>query len=317
MKLFIRDHLWVILLFIICHLIFIIIERLDGITNNANLFYYCILSTFFLLVFLLIRYYRNKNLYRLLSDPNNKKYKSLERSVLPAALSSYLEKRENEYFEVLNNYKEKHDQHILFVNRWIHYLKTPLSVIQLIYQENEVNPIVQPLQNETDKILEGLNMALYYSRANSLKQDLIFESININEAVSYVVNDLKRLFIRNTVFPELDIDKNEIITSDLKWFKFIVYQLLTNAVKYSDKKNSKIILRYSNKKLSIKDDGVGIPSKDIKRIFDMFYTGNNGRKMGESTGVGLYLVKKICDDLNYKIEINTEIGKGSEFIIHI
>ncbi|MCH4896013.1 HAMP domain-containing histidine kinase [Marinilabiliaceae bacterium JC040] len=317
MKLFIKDHLWVILLFVICHLIFILIEELDGITNSANLFYYCILSTFFLLVFLLIRYYRNKNMYKLLSNPKNKKYKSLEKSSLPTALCRYLEHREIEYYEVLNNYKEKQDQHILFVNRWIHYLKTPLSVIQLIYQENEVQPIVNSLQNETDKILDGLNMALYYSRADSLKQDLVFESININDAISFVVNDLKRFFIRKSVFPELLINKNENITSDLKWFRFIVYQLLTNAIKYSDKKNSKIIISYSDKILSIKDNGIGIPSKDIKRIFDMFYTGYNGRKMGESTGVGLYLVKKVCEDLNYKIEVITKIGSGTEFLIHL
>ena len=102
--------------------------------------------------------------------------------------------------------------------------------------------------------------------------------------------------------------------------KFIIGQLITNGVKYSkDYSNYLTIKSEENNKyviLSIIDEGIGIVSKDLKRVFAPFFTGENGRKFGESTGMGLYLVKKVCDDLGHKVSIKSEVGKGTEVSIY-
>ncbi|MDU7252757.1 MAG: ATP-binding protein, partial [Clostridium sp.] len=105
------------------------------------------------------------------------------------------------------------------------------------------------------------------------------------------------------------------VYSDVKWMKFVLEQLIVNGVKYSKDKGEELIIRaYDDEnvvKLSIIDKGVGIPKKDIKRVFDPFFTGENGRNFGESTGMGLHISKRICDNLGHNIFIDSKISEGT------
>ena len=199
----------------------------------------------------------------------------------------------------------------------MHYLKTPLSVLQLINQENEDNPLALEIQRETDKILQGLNMALYYVRSENIINDLHFEKAKLESLVREVVFELKRWFIRSHIFPKVQIDSDYEIVTDKKWLKFIVYQLLTNSIKYSDKEDALISVILENDCLVIKDNGMGIPLKDQTRVFDQFYTGNNGRIKGESTGIGLYLVKQVCDQLKYPLSLKSKQGEWTHVSIDL
>ena len=119
-------------------------------------------------------------------------------------------------------------------------------------------------------------------------------------------------------FPKLHVDENLIVYSDYKWFSFVIYQLLTNAIKYSDNGKSVFIKAYNEDKkiiLSIEDEGCGITKEDIPRIFELFFTGENGRLYGESSGLGLYMVKQILDYLGYSIKVEPDIKIGSKFKI--
>ena len=118
--------------------------------------------------------------------------------------------------------------------------------------------------------------------------------------------------------PKLHVDENLIVYSDYKWLSFVIYQLLTNAIKYSDNGKSVFIKAYNEDKkiiLSIEDEGCGITKDDIPRIFELFFTGENGRLYGESSGLGLYMVKQILDYLGHSIKVESDIKIGSKFKI--
>lgn len=158
-------------------------------------------------------------------------------------------------------------------------------------------------------------MALYMARLNNFHEDFHVETISLKDTVTKNINGLKELFIRNGVFPVLEVHSDLKVASDAKWLKFIIYQLMTNAVRYSGERGKKVFLSaYRNGKdiiLEVRDEGVGIPQEDIRRVFEPFYTGKNGRTFGESTGMGLYIVSKICDYLGHSVKLDSEVGKGT------
>lgn len=134
-----------------------------------------------------------------------------------------------------------------------------------------------------------------------------------------VVNEEKKIFIKNRIVPRVDIDESIEIYSDVKWLKFVLGQLIINGVKYSRNKRKELIIKAlkSEKeiKLSVIDEGIGVPIKDIKRVFDPFFTGENGRRYGESTGMGLYIAKQVCNNLGHKIEIESTVNVGTKMTI--
>lgn len=155
-------------------------------------------------------------------------------------------------------------------------------------------------------------------KLNSIKNDFQVQQINLRQIAKNNINELKSNFIEKNIFPKLYIDEGLTVYSDYKWLSFVIYQLLTNAIKYSDNGKSVYIKAYSeNKKiiLSIEDEGCGITKEDIPRIFDLFFTGQNGRLYGESSGLGLYMVKQILDYLGYSIEVESDTKNGSKFKI--
>ncbi|RKJ34994.1 ATP-binding protein, partial [Butyricicoccus sp. 1XD8-22] len=111
------------------------------------------------------------------------------------------------------------------------------------------------------------------------------------------------------------VEEEIIVASDSKWLKFALGQFITNAVKYTFEENKKIVISAEKNndtvQLHIKDEGIGIPKSDLSRITKPFFTGENGRKTGESTGMGLYLANEICEKLGIKLTIESEVGKGT------
>src|SRR5690606_13448253 len=112
-----------------------------------------------------------------------------------------------------------------------------------------------------------------------------------------------------------DVDEKFTAATDRKWMKFILGQLITNAVKYTFEENKKVYLsascHKSHIKLSIRDEGIGIPSTDLARVTKAFFTGENGRKTAESTGMGLYIAKEVCAKLGHELTLESAVGQGT------
>lgn len=204
------------------------------------------------------------------------------------------------------------------IYRWVHQLKTPLSVIKLVAEKNKFEPDYKKILKSATLIQYDLDQVLNMYKLDSIKNDFQVQQINLRQIAKNNINELKSNFIEKNIFPKLYIDENLTVYSDYKWLSFVIYQLLTNAIKYSDNGKSVYIKAYSeNKKiiLSIEDEGCGITKEDIPRIFDLFFTGQNGQLYGESSGLGLYMVKQILDYLGHLIEVESDTKNGSKFKI--
>lgn len=322
MKLFIKEHRLLIVVQIIQLILIIFLFWLDGYTNIKLALYSLLISLFFLFCYLVYRYVSHRAFYKRLSEPLSTLEESLqhlEQSPLPNALNNLLKTQYQHYkYDVLKA-ERKQEEHLIFMDRWIHQMKTPLSVLELMAKDLD-EPLSSSFREEIDRMKTGLQMVLYMARLRMIEQDFHIKKVSLPKLVQEVNQENKRNFIRNEIYPKI-IEKETDLTveTDEKWLFFIVSQLLNNAVKYSAGQAKEINItltkRYGHVILEITDHGIGIPKEDLKRIFDAFYTGENGRKFRESTGVGLYLVNEVINYLGHSIEVESLVGEGSTFRI--
>lgn len=317
MRLFWREHIPLLTIYLIQMLLFPLIYWLDGYRNVPVLFYSVGLSTFFLFCYLMQRYICHQTFYRRLSHTIHSLEETFQKtgdSPLPEALDQLMEQQFQHYQDEIILYKKKLQDHITFISQWVHQMKTPISVIQLTIQEED-DPHYNSIQEELDRLRKGLEMVLYASRLDEFEHDFHVESINLSQLVKKAIADHRRLFIRNQVYPDIHVPADLTIYSDEKWLSFILSQLLTNAVRYSAGKGKKVTFyadwQGKNVVLEVQDQGIGIPKQDLRRVCDPYFTGQHGREYQESTGMGLYLVREIGNKLNHQIELESEEGVGT------
>ncbi len=317
MKLFIREQLPLALIYILQLLVILLIYRLDGHTDWKISLYACLLSSCLFGGCLVYRYITNRSFYQKLTTPlsslNDLKF-SPQNAPLPESLEQFQKELIRHYTMDIYNYKHKLDHHIQFINQWVHQMKTPLSVIHLMVQDRD-DEFSQSVEDELDRLKKGLEMVLYTARLDTFDRDFYAETLDLSELVKKVTSSQKRLFIRNRIYPQLAIEKGISITSDEKWVSFLITQLITNAVRYTETPGEKVVFRSfiqdGKTGLEVIDHGVGIPKSDLPRVFDPYFTGENGRHFQESTGMGLFLAKQICDRLGHRISIDSVSGSGT------
>ncbi|KUF32896.1 histidine kinase [Bacillus sp. G3(2015)] len=311
MRLFFKDHLSFIILYIITFISLpIVIHQLDGFENHYV--YFLFLAFFLLIVLLFLRYLRRKKMYAHIEKKNmhtNDFILYQPTGPLEKAYATKLKSIESLFLSKEEEHKNSlHDQHLM-ISHAVHQMKTPLSVIQLLIQANQrKEPISivewQKVKVECDKLNFCLNQLLTYSRSTKLLADLKIELISLKLVVQEVINDLRDYYIEEEIFPKSTIPEHIQIYSDRKWIKVVIYQLLSNSVKYGEK-HSSVIIQYEKGQLFIKNRGETIPESEIKRVFELFYTGTKGRIKGEATGIGLYLVKSILSTLNHPYALSS------------
>lgn len=318
MKLFIRDHLPFTFFYFVQLAVVMLIFLLDGYTKQETMIYACFLSTCIYFGYLFYRYVTNRSFYKRLSTPIaslNDVTSEVQSAPLPESLDRLQKQQIQHYQQELYMYKHKLDHHLQFMNQWVHQMKTPISVIHLSIQDLDDDELLESIDEELDRLKKGLEMVLFSSRLDEFERDFHVESLNLYSLIRELTSNQKRLFIRHRVYPELSIAPSLSVTSDEKWLSFVISQLMTNAVRYTVEKGKKVIFRgtqYENKTvLEVIDQGIGIPKSDLPRVFNRYFTGENGREFQESTGMGLYLVKEICDKLGHHVEIKSDGKTGT------
>ncbi|MGM0827668.1 MAG: sensor histidine kinase [Bacillota bacterium] len=287
-----------------------------------DVLYAFLFNSFILLVFLGLKYVKTKDVYILL----NSKFDAIQESVLDQGysfwgrhISALLKQQFRLYERKMHQIDKNHQEHLTFINQWVHQMKTPLSVIRLQLEAHAGEPIAHGMSEEVYKMEKGLNMALYYARIDAFESDFVIERICLKPLILDSISQEKKLFIKNNMLPKEDVDDTIEIYTDVKWLKFVIEQIITNGIKYSKGKGKYLtVSAYKTKDhvvLEVLDEGIGINPKDIRRVFHPFFTGENGRIFGESTGMGLYLAKKICENLNHKIYIQSEVNRGTKVSI--
>ena len=196
---------------------------------------------------------------------------------------------------------------------WVHQIKTPITVSDLILQK-EKTPYTCQLKEQMFYIREYTNMAINYMKLKDRQADMDIAEVEIDQLLKSLLRKYSGLFIDKNISLDYQPIDTKIIT-DARWATILIEQILANALKYTN--SGKITLSFDRDKnaLKVKDTGIGIKSEDINKIFDRGYSGFNGRINEKSSGIGLYLVKKIAILLNIKIEVCSTVNVGSEFII--
>lgn len=221
------------------------------------------------------------------------------------------ENLDKKYKSLLLSYNNMEGDMKDFYGLWIHEIKTPIAENNLVLADS--SPDFDQLRKNNKRIEEYLNILLGFVRFNSNTNDYVFKSLVIDSLVREIIREKSYDFISKKI--SLDVgDLGFMTVTDEKWIGFIISQLLNNALKYT-KTGGKIKIYFENGSLIIEDNGIGIKATDLPRVFEMGYTGENGRKFGSSTGLGLYLVKSIGDDLNLGIKIESKEGKFTKVLI--
>ncbi|SFA81113.1 Signal transduction histidine kinase [Lentibacillus halodurans] len=318
MKLFIKDHRLLIGLQIVQFGLIFLILWLDGYRNIRTVLYAIFLGFILFSSYLLYYYITRRAFYKRLEQPIESLDESLQetdQAPIAEALDQLLKSQYRMYERRIGETEAQKEEHLTFIDRWVHQMKTPLSVIELTAQ-NLDEPESSNIREETDRIKTGLNTVLYMARLRTIEQDFRIKPVVLEKLVQEVNQENKRFFIRNEVYPKLEKERSGItVETDEKWLLFIMTQFIQNAVKYSAGKSGQMVIslyeRAGSVIFEVTDFGVGIPEEDRKRIFNAFYTGKNGRKFRESTGMGLFLAKEVADYLGHRIEMESIVDKGT------
>ncbi|ALX48721.1 sensor histidine kinase [Lentibacillus amyloliquefaciens] len=322
MKLFIKDHQLLIGFQVGQFGLIILILWLDGYRDFQTLFYAIFLGFFLFSCYLVYCYMTRRAFYKRLEKPMESLDESLQKTEqipIAEALEKLLKSQYRIYERRIGETEAQKEEHMTFIDRWVHQMKTPLSVIELTAQDLD-EPESSNIREETERIKTGLSTVLYMARLRTIEEDFRIKPVALEDLIQEVNRENKRFFIRNEVYPKLETERAGIsVETDQKWLMFIITQLIQNAVKYSAgiSRQMEISLyeRDGSAIFEVTDSGVGIPEEDQKRIFSAFYTGENGRKYRESTGMGLFLVKEVADYLGHGIEMESTVGKGTTFRI--
>ena len=266
--------------------------------------YFFLLSSFLTFLFLAWDIFAEAQVYRqeiLYAERDPK-------SPLEYVLAEKLEERESELYQKKSEAQSKLTDLLDYYTLWVHQIKTPIAASRLLVAEVSDREVKQQLEQEIFKIDSYTNLVLQYLRLESFHDDLVFEKVQVEDLVKEVVRKYALFFIQKGLTVNLhDLDK--IIVTDKKWLLVVIEQILSNSLKYTKKGGLEIYME--GQELCIKDTGIGIKNSDVLRVFERGFSGYNGRLTQQSSGLGLYLSKKISEELGHQIRIESEVGKGT------
>ena len=219
--------------------------------------------------------------------------------------------------ERLNEIEQSYVEFKEYLEMWIHQIKIPISAIKLMNYNGNIDVAKQLVQ--INRMNDYVEQILYYARADAPEKDYILKKCNLEGIINNVLLQQKELLLGNRIRIQKNNTDKDVVT-DGKWITFMLGQIINNSVKYMDKnKESYISFEVVEAKdktiLTIKDNGIGITIKDVPRVFERSFTGENGRKNNVSTGMGLYICKRLCDKLGHDIDISSVNGEGTSVSI--
>lgn len=325
-KEFLRDQRDFTLVYFISHILISLYSN-HYLSSSIRLLYPFSIYLYIYLIFMgyrLIRYIGNTREIRRLSE--NIEIGNLPYSAEQQAYITLIRQLHRNYQDQLYEIRAKAGSTHRFLSQWIHSMKTPLSVIDLIVQnyklsEHNTDPAaaMAQLAEEKDRILGMLNQVLQFFRLEQFTRDYTPENINLMDSLRGLINRMRNQFIYNNVYPVIESTEEEmLVTTDGKWNAVMLEQIISNSVKYSEAgEEAKPVhfraVRDGDKTvLYIRDEGIGIDRGDLHRVFQPFFTGKNGRSAHQATGIGLYVCAETARKLGHTLEITSEAGAGTE-----
>lgn len=312
---YIKRHIKTIITFGFFIIIFAVIFSLYSLSLDA-IFYASVLSVSMAFLLFIYDFFKYCNHHKSLCDLLNRITISLDglpetNNLIENDYQNLLIAIYNDKAKLTSQTDFKETEMIDYYTLWVHQIKTPISAMRLLLQ-TEPSSRNTELLLELFKIEQYVEMVLQYLRLYNMSSDLIFYRYNIANIIKQAVRKYSTMFIQKKIsldFKEMDC----YILTDEKWIVFVIEQILSNALKYTTTGTISIYMNNNAPQtLVIEDTGIGIQEEDLPRVFDKGFTGYNGRMNKKSTGIGLYLCKKILKKLSHTISITSTIGIGTK-----
>ena len=232
---------------------------------------------------------------------------------------------EQDYQEIIEKLKEEEKIHarkttsdynnmVEYYTVWAHQIKTPIASMRLALQ-SEDSDFARKLGSDLNRIEEYVEMVLTFLRLDSDSTDYVIREIELDDIIRPVIRKFSRDFISKKLKMEFTPTERKVLT-DEKWLAFVIEQVISNAVKYTNSGGIKIRMEEPDI-LTIEDTGIGIAAEDLPRIFENGYTGFNGRVDKRASGIGLYLCRRVCENLGHKINAESTLGEGTKIVIDL
>ena len=313
---YLKDKITIIIITIISIILIILLDIAFKVPKEL-LIVTIVLLLLTLIITLLISYFQKRTFYTtLITNTKNLDKKYLVLETLPKPNTYEEELIYNTLYDINKSMIENVSSYINstkdfkdYIEMWIHEVKIPISSL-ILMTHNHKNQVPKEYTEEIRRLDNYIDQILYYVRSNYTSEDFIFKKVKLEKIISSVALKNKDDLLENKIDLIVDIKNTEVYT-DTKWLEFILNQIINNSIKYKkDIPKSYIQIKThddsSQITLSIKDNGIGIPKSDIPNVFKKSFTGTNGRDKIKSTGMGLYIAKKLCTKLGHKIEIESE-----------
>jgi two component sensor histidine kinase len=321
LKLFISDNLPLLLTVFLTQVFFFSALFYIKKIWIEEVFYFSFLVFFVLVSYLVLRFYQRKRVYEkffLKSDVLSDYLIQDTRSSFEKSYNLMIDEMiQMDNKSKIEQKQEKKLQKVM-IYRFVHQMKTPISVLKLICENHGDEDEFIKIQRNINALQYNLNQMLDIYRLEDFKKDFVSEKVYLKSICKDCINALKDYFITSQIYPKLEIDEEAYVYSDSKWLKLVIHQILSNAVKYSNKGQSIMVKadkRDEKMILSIIDEGIGIEEADLKNIFELFYIGKNGRNNADSSGIGLYIVKRVVEYLGHEVKISSKIDEGTRLSI--
>ena len=197
---------------------------------------------------------------------------------------------------------------------WGHQIKTPIAAMGLLLNRED-SAMARQLQVELLRTEQYVDMALNYLRLNAEVDDFRFERLPLKPQVSAAARRFAAQFVEKRLSLRVEVPDDLLVLTDGKWLRFVLEQLLANALKYTAEGGIHIGWDEATQELMIQDTGRGIRPEDLPRVFELGFTGFTGRVDQQATGIGLYLCRRICQRLNHSLTIQSTLAEGTQLFI--
>ena len=309
---------WIILILFLQFFI-ILVSYFDTTIPLVPIVYIVFLTTIIFIIFLMIRYNKETKFYKSIEAWEN----NLDLTSISHPESPFEKMIENSVTNQTKLLKQIASQNLISLEQekdeilsWIHEVKTPLTAIRLMIDRIDNETMKSQLIHEWLRIHLLLDQQLHQKRIPFIENDLYIEVTDLKVLITKEIKDLQSWCIQKGMGFDLQIEVKEVL-SDAKWLAFIIRQLLTNAIKYSDASDIIIKSYQQNEQtiLEVEDFGRGIDPKDLSRIFDKGFTSTAKHQDNAATGMGLYLAKKVAKPLLLNIDVHSKLGIGTTFTL--
>lgn len=317
---YIEEKIWLILFYILFIFIQLVFSYLLGFEMSV-MFLLFLISALLLIIYLFFDYRKIKKQsikIKSLTDNLEEKYLISEvlkkpKDIKGEAYYYALKKASKSMNDEISKLEHKYQDYREYIESFVHEVKTPISAL-LLYSDNHKDA---ELKGEVQKIDNLVEQVLYYARSENPEKDYFIKIIKLSDIIHQVIMQNKDYFLKHKISIEtnnLDVE----VATDEKWIIFVINQIVNNSVKYMEKENKVIGFQTKEKDnevvLEIMDNGIGIKERDLTRIFEKGFTGSD-RKKSRSTGMGLYLAKKICNKLGLEIKAESKYRGWTKIII--